>query len=145
VGEIFNASAAAILRIRGVWIIPTQSTIATAFQMQYDLNRISSVGNGATLITPRPLDPSAPAMPSGVTVRIGSTTGAAFSYAYVPNFSWTDETSIGTQMMPYINLLPVLGDRCVEVTLRPSQGLQVKQITSNTSGATGVLFYFVVD
>lgn len=145
VGELFNASASNIVRVRGVWILPTQTSIATGVQVQIDLNRISSVGNGATTITPRPTDTTFPAMPSGVTARTGSTTGAALVYAYVPNFQWVDELSPGLGFLPFVNLLPVLGDRCVELVLRPSQGLQLKQITNTTTGVTGGLMYFVVD
>jgi hypothetical protein len=146
IAEIFNASASSILRIRGIWIIPTQATIATAVSaMKYDLNRISTVGNGATTITPRPFDTTFPAMPSGVTLRTNSTTGAALVYTYTPNFHYLDEISTGVQMLPYMNLLPVLGDRCIEIVLRPSQGFSIRQALSTTTGSVGALLYFVVD
>jgi hypothetical protein len=144
IAEIFNTHATLAVRVRGLWLMPTQSSITTAIQIQVDVNRISSVGNGSA-VTPRPLDTANGTIPSGVTARSGSSTGAALVHQYFPNFAWLDEISLGIQLQPFMNLLPVLGDRCVEIVLRTNQGVQIKQISAVTAGQTGALAYIVID
>ena len=147
VAEIFNAHATAIVRVRGIWVMPTNTSI-TGCQIGYDVNRISAVGStGSTTETPRPLDTNAAAVPAGITCRRGSTAGATLTYKYWTQYVWNDELSPGTAMIPVMNQLPVLGDRVTEIVLRPSQGVQVKigQVTGTAAGLTGALIYFVVD
>lgn len=146
--ELFNAQAATVLRVRGIWIIPTQTTQTTGFSPGYDLNRISTVGStGSTVETPRPCDTAFPALPAGVTARRGSTAGAALVYKYLTQYNFNDETYAGNQVMSMSNLLPVMGDRVAEIVLRTNEGLQVKigSISGTAVGLTGVLMYFVID
>lgn len=148
VGELFNAHASAIVRVRGIWVMPTNTSLATAIQLGFDINRITTVGStGSTTVTPRPFDTASAAIPAGITARYNSTAGATFSHLYWTQYVWNDELSPGTAVIPLMNQIPVLGDRVAEIVLRPSQGLQVKigQLTGTAVGLTACMMYFVVD
>ncbi len=145
--ELFNAQASTIIRVRGVWIIPTQASI-TGIQVGYDLNRISTVGStSSTVETPRPTDTTFAALPAGVTARKGSTAGATLVYKYLTQYNFNEETAGANQVLSMVNLLPVMGDRVVEIVLRTNEGLQVKisTIGGTAAGLTAVLMYFVID
>lgn len=146
--QLFNAQAATILRVRGVWIIPTQTTQTTGCSPGYDLNRISTVGStGSTVETPRPCDTTFAALPAGVTARRGSTAGATLVYKYLTQYNFNDEASANNQIMSMTNLLPIMGDRVAEIVLRTNEGVQVKigAVNGTAVGNTAALIYFVVD
>ena len=147
VGELFNAHATAVTRVRGIWIMPTNTSLATAVQVGFDTNRISVVGNGASTETPRPYDTLAPGVPAGITARRGSTTGATLVYKYWTQYLWNDELSPGNPFVAMVNQLPVYGDQVEEIVLRPSQGVQLKisQVTGTAVGLVGAKIDFVVD
>jgi hypothetical protein len=143
IGDLFNSDASAILRVRGVWIIPTTTAITGAQQI-YDFIRTSSVGTGGTAMTPRPFDTTYTALPAGVTARAGATGGAAAVYTYMQAFHFNEETNASTQIAQYQNQLPQMGDRFGEIVLRQNQGFMVQQ-NAGSVGLTGALIYFTVD
>jgi hypothetical protein len=145
VAELFNASATVIVRVRGLWILPT-STLITGAQMGYDVNKITSVGStGSTVVTIRKTDSAIATIDAGVTARFGATAGAALDHLFWGHYHWNDETVIGSGLPAMINQLPTgVGGRVVEIVLRQNQGLQVKQ-TIGTVGLTGALMYLVTD
>jgi hypothetical protein len=145
VGEIFNADASAVVRVRGIWIIPTFTSI-TGAQIGFDVNRISAVGTtSSTTVTPRPTDTSQAALDADITARYGSTAGATLAYQYMSQYTFNEETNAGFAVTPWFNLLPVMGDYPVEIVLRQNQGVQLKQNIANTVGLTGALMYFTVE
>lgn len=145
VAELFNAQANSV-RVRGVWIIPTMTSI-TGHQLGYNINRLSAVGTGGTTVTPRSMDPAAPALSASITARFGATGGATSSYTYFSQYNWNEETSAPIGMLPLINLLPVFGDRVAEIVLPNGSGIQVKigQLTGTAAGITQAMIHFVVD
>jgi hypothetical protein len=145
VAELFNASATVIVRVRGIWILPT-ATGVTGAQQQYDINKISAVGTtGSTVMTIRRLDSNMAAIDANVTARFGSTAGATLDHLFFPHYHWNEETSVGTGLPALINQLPTgVGTRVVELVLRQNQGVQVKQIVGAV-GLTGALMYLVTD
>jgi hypothetical protein len=144
VAELFNASATAIVRVRGIWIIPTATSI-TGVQIGFDINKISAVGTtGSTVITIRKLDTNLPALDAGITARFGSTAGATLNHLWWQHYHFNDEAQ-DLQTVSLVNQLPVQGDRVVELVLRQNEGVQVKQSVTATVGLTGALIYFVTD
>lgn len=144
VAELFNASAANIIRVRGIWLIPTLTSIAGA-QMKYEINRTTTVGTtGSVVVTPRPLDTDAVALPAGITARYGSTAGVTIAYQYFEIYHFNEETNAATALVSYQNQLPTFGDRIAEIVLRPGQGVQVKQLVGAV-GLTGAMMHFVVE
>lgn len=146
VGELFNADATAIVRVRGVWIVPTVTAI-TGVNVSTAMNQITSVGTtGSTVMTPRPLDSSAAALDADITARFGSTAGAALGFQWLINYHFNEETNAGLMLMQHQNLLPSsIGSRVAEIVLRQNQGLQLKHVAGGTVGLTGALMYFTVE
>lgn len=139
--ELFNASSTAIVRVRGIWIIPTQTAI-TGVQIGFDVNKISAVGTGGTSVTPRAMDSTQTALDANITAHFGSSAGATLNFLMWELFFFNDETNPSTPLQATYNQLPEMGDHTVEVVLRQNEGLQVKQSVSASVGLTGVLMYF---
>ena len=144
VADLFNADAALIVRVQGVWIVPTLTGI-TGVAIGFDINRTSAVGTGGTTETPRPLDTTQSALDADITARSGATGGATLVYKYWTNYGFNDETNPNTGFVGLINQLPVVSDKTVEIVLRQNQGIQVKQAVTATVGLTGALMYFTVE
>jgi hypothetical protein len=142
-GEIFNASASLIIRVRGIWIIPTQTAI-TGAAVSWDVNKISAVGTGGSTVTPRPMDSANSVTLTSVTCAHTSTGGATLSHLWFPVFLFNEETAAPVGLIAYQNQLPVLGDTVCEIVLRQNEGIQVKS-TAGTVGLTGCLMQFTVD
>lgn len=148
IGEIFNAAAGEVVRVRGLWVVST-NTIITGVQLGFDVNRITTVGStGSTTRTPRKLDKQhAHSLNASITCRDGSTAGATLDWLYWTNYMYNDETSPGGTLSWAFNMMPVLGDRVVEIILRQNEGVQVKtsQLTGTAAGLVGLLAMFAVD
>lgn len=143
-GEIFNGSASLVLRVRGIWIIPTQTAI-TGAQTAWDINKISSAGTtGLSTVTPRPMDSGNTNALTGVTFGHSSTAGAVLSHLWFPVFLFNEETAAPNGLIAYMNQLPVYGDTIAEIVLRPNEGIQVKS-TIGAVGVTGCMIQFSVD
>jgi hypothetical protein len=145
IGELFNTSTS-VVRVRGIWLMPTNTSI-TGIQLGYDLNRISAVGTGGTVETPRPYDTTAPALAAGITARRGATGGATLVYKYWTQYNFNEETNAANQLLSLTNQLPLYGDRVEEIILRQNQGVQIKigALSGTAAGQTGAKIDFVVD
>jgi len=144
VADIFNADASKIVRVQGIWIIPTLTTI-TGVAIEFQAIRTSAVGTGGTTETPRPLDTTQAALDADITARSGATGGATESYIYYKSYFNNDETNATAGIMAYMNQLPIISDKVVEIVLRQNQGVLLKQGASGTVGLTGALMYFTVE
>ncbi len=144
VADLFNADAAVIVRVRGIWIVPTLTAI-TGVPIGFDINRTSAVGTGGTAETPRPLDTGQAALDADITARSGATGGATLVYKYLTAYCLNDETNAGAGILAYQNQLPTFGGRIAEIVLRQNQGVQVKQSVTATVGLTGALIHFTVE
>ncbi len=143
-GEIFNASASLVIRVRGIWIIPTQTAI-TGAQMGWDINKISAVGTTSlATVTPRPMDSANTVTLTSVTFGHSSTAGGTLSHLWFPVFLFNEETAAPNGLIAYQNQLPVYGDTIAEIVLRQNEGIQVKS-TVGAVGLTGCLMQFTVD
>mgnify|MGYP001564368423 CR=1 FL=1 len=144
IGDLFNADAALVVRVQGIWIIPT-ITAVTGANIEYGIRRTSAVGTGGTVETPRPLDTTQAALDADITARSGATGGATEVYKYFSIYSFNEETNAGLVLLAYQNQLPTFGDKVVELVLRQNQGILIKQEAGATVGLTGALAYFVVE
>ncbi len=144
VAEIFNAHATNPIRVRGIWIIPTQTAI-TGAQQAWDINKISAVGTTAlTTVTPRAQDSGNAGTLTSMTFGYGSTAGGTLNHLWFPVFLFNEETSAPNGLIAYMNQLPVYGDSVSEIVLRQNEGIQVKQ-TVGAVGLTGALIQFALD
>jgi hypothetical protein len=148
VAELFNADATKVVRVRGIWLVPTLTSV-TGIQHIFEVNKISAVGTtSSTTVTPRPLDSSFAALDADITARYGSTAGATLDFLFFTIYIWNEETAAGGTigLVAYQNQLPSLGRDTVELVLRQNQGVQIKELESGTeAGLTGALIYFVVE
>ena len=143
VAEIFNTSTAPV-RIRGIWIIPTQTVIVGA-QMQWDINKISSAGTtGLVAITPRAMDSANAGTLTGITAGYNSTAGGTLNHVWFPVFLFNEETSAPNGLLAYMNQLPTYGDTIAEIILRQNEGIQVKSVIGAV-GVTGCMIQFTLD
>ncbi len=143
-GEIFNASASLVIRVRGIWIIPTQTAI-TGAQQAWDINKISAVGTtGLSTVTPRPMDSANTVTLTSVTCGHSSTAGGTLNHLWFPVFLFNEETAAPNGLIAYQNQLPVYGDTIAEIVLRQNEGIQVKS-TVGVVGVTGCMMQFTVD
>jgi hypothetical protein len=151
IGELFNTSTS-IVRVRGIWVVPSNVSITTGFQLIIDINRITTVGTTSSLVvTPRPYDTlqgTTYPLPAGLTARhrTASGSGAALAYKYWSHYLWYDEMSPGMPPAALTNQIPTYGDRVSEFVLRQNEGIQVKLGTvSGAAGTIGCKIDFVVD
>lgn len=144
VADLFNADATAVVRVQGIWTIPTFTAI-TGVGIGFGLKRTTTVGTGGTAMTPRPLDTTFGALDPDITARAGATGGATVGYVYWQTYYNHDETHTGGAVAPYINLFPVISDKVVEIVLRQNQGILIQQDMAVTVGLTGALMYFTVE
>lgn len=143
-GEIFNASASLIIRVRGIWIIPTQTAI-TGAQQQWNINKISAAGTtGLVTVTPRAMDSNNTVTLTSVTFGHSSTAGGTLNHLWFPVFLFNEETAAPNGLIAYQNQLPTLGDTIAEIVLRQNEGIQVKSAVGAV-GLTGCLMHFTVD
>lgn len=145
VADLFNADASIVVRVRGVWIVPTVTAI-TGVNVEYVLHRTSAVGTGGTAVTPRPMDTTQAALDADITARAGATGGATSVYEYMRQYHFNEETNAGLMLMQHQNLIPSsIGSRVAEIVLRQNQGVLVQQGGAGTVGLTGALVYFTVE
>lgn len=145
VGQLFNADAAVIVRVRGVWLVPTITAI-TGVQVSTALNLISAVGTGGTVVTPVPADTSQPALDADITGRFSASGGGTFQHKYMDHYHFNEETNAGLMLIQHQNLLPSsIGNRVAEVVLRQNKGLELKHIAGGSIGLTGALMYFTTE
>jgi hypothetical protein len=146
IAELFNADAAIIVRVRGVWVIPTVTAI-TGVAVSGALHRISAVGTtGSTTVTPRPMDTTQAALDADITARYNSTAGATSVHEYMRFFHFNEETNAGLTLVQHQNLIPSsIGNRVPEIVLRQNQGIKLQFVAGGTVGLTGALVYFTVE
>jgi hypothetical protein len=144
VADLFNGDSAKVVRVRGIWIVPTCTAI-TGANIEWSVKRTSAVGTGGVAETPRPLDTSQLAMDTDITARSGATGGATEAYKYFSVYTINEETNAGVTLLQYQNQLPMYGDRIAEIVLRTGEGVLVKQEAGATVGLTGAMMHLVVE
>lgn len=145
IGQLFNADAAVIVRVRGVWIVPTVTAI-TGVVVSTALNLINTVGTGGTVVTPVPADTAQAALDADITARFSASGGGALQHKYTDHYHFNEETNAGLMLIQHQNLLPSsIGNRVAEVILRQNKGLELKHIAGGSVGLTGALMYFTTE
>lgn len=145
VAQLFNADATVVVRVRGVWIVPTVTAI-TGVNVSTALNQITAVGTGGTTVTPRPLDSSFAALDADITARFSASGGGTLGFQWLINYHFNEETNASLALMQHQNLIPTsIGGRVSEIVLRQNQGLELKHVAGGTVGLTGALYYFSVE
>lgn len=143
-GDIYNTTATPI-RIRGVWIVPTNTAI-TGASIDWIVGRTTAAGTGGTSVTPAPMDTAGTIWPAGATARANPTGGATAGTLLFNSYGFNEETNAGHILLAYQNQLPQLGDRVMEIVLRQNEGMAVRQSATATAvGLTGMLVLAAFD
>lgn len=154
-GDIYNSSASTYLvEVRGIWAIPkTDVANAAAVALEVMLCRTNAIGTsgttnlyqtgtGSSQHTISPFDTTNSSSPfsgtSTVSARMLPAGGATISTLWWSQYIMLEELNAGSYICGMTNLLPntVMAQR---LTLRPGQGLLLKQGTVATTGSMAFL------
>lgn len=156
--DLWNGSAANILRVRKLFMYPTQAVITGTFAPRFDVMRTSAVGTSGTAAVGTSGTPSASktaatfwpftpglSLPSGVSARLAPTGGATDEQWLWPTFIQPEETNPSGSMAQWINLMPELSTE-QSVELPPNKGLKiVEDSTASPLGSFAILCVFTVE
>ena len=153
--DLWNGSAANILKVRGAWVIVAQDVANTgAVSIRIDWARSSAVGTAGTAagynvatLTPTisAKDTANAALPAGVTARAAPTGGATFAQWLCPTYHQIEELQVGGALSQWNNVLPAPDRGEQELVLRPGQGFVARQGSVVGAGNVGFLISFTVE
>jgi hypothetical protein len=142
--DVFQTGAGSrVYRIRRISLFNNQSVAVTGLLVTLQLQRITAVGGGGTLLTPVALDTSSSALPGDVDSRSGRTGTLA---AVLRQVIWSsDEPSVGTaptsdeweMFVPFSEIWNAgFADTAVQpLTARPGEGYCLRQSASGSTQA----------
>ena len=135
-----------VLQLLELRYIPLALTAVTGVGVRFEVHLGLTAHSSGTAITPRKFDSTQSDLPATVTVRTGATiTGGTLLYPFAINNDEIPLTLINHDFAG-LNILPALRDqRAVPITLRPGEGLGVKQITNSTVGSLGWMCVFTIE
>lgn len=149
--DLFNADAAAIVRVLSILQIPNITTAVTGVVFDWLLERTTSAGTGGTALTPWLPDTGNTALDADITSRSKPTGGAAAS-TDLRNYSISsEETNAAAIQIASQGGLELVPEPCRQIqwghgiVLRQNQGLRCVQVTNSAAGNTGWLIGFTVE
>ena len=144
--SIVNAAdTGVVLQLLELRYIPLALTAVTGVGLRFEVRKCTGHSAG-TAITPAKMDSGQAALDAHVTVKTGATlAGDTLLYPFAINNDEIPLTLINHDFAG-LNILPALRDqRAVPITLRPGEGLAVKQITNSTVGSIGWMAVFTIE
>ena len=128
--HLYNASGSGkILKLRKIFIQPSQAVNALAAQT-WRVSRTSSAGTtGAATITINKHDSSDPTLPAQVSVQRSYTAGGTETATLFELPISVEETLPSVGLVPYFNILPTDGEAITDFVVREGEGLAVKNVT----------------
>jgi hypothetical protein len=149
--DLFNADAALVVHILGIYQIPNITTAVTGIVFDWQLFRTSAVGTGGSAVTAWLPDLSQTALDVDITLRTKPTGGATTSGNAIKNYSISsEETNTATQEWNclatggMLNLVPLPLQNYGGIVLRQNQGIKCVQVTNSNAGNTGWYIAFHV-
>jgi hypothetical protein len=151
--SIYNPTASTkILKLREVYIRNAQTTAVTGVVAQFQLLRWAhtTAPTAGTAITPA-LHDTNDTLGAGIDVRTGGTLGGTeetvpLDIMRISSDEWgTGTADVESQQQSIANYLPARAKRDAVLkpfTIRPGQGIHLKQITASTAGSFDVIFVF---
>ena len=147
--DMFNADAAAIVRVHSVLFIPDIVTAVTGVAVSWLLEKTTAVGTGGTAQTAIKADSSDAALDTDITCRIKPTGGATAGDDIRPFTMSSEETNAGTiqiAAMGGLELVPAyLRESGKGIVLRQNQGIRLTQVTATAAGNAAHLIGFTVE
>lgn len=152
--DLFNTSASKI-RLRKLFgIVATDVAVTGVVGVRVDTMRTNAIGTGGTAATTTanasktaaafwPYN-SANALPAGITARAIPTAGATDEQWLWPQYLFTEETNVSSQMTQFYNLLPEMSTE-ETIELPTNKGLKVVQGAVASVGSIGFLVVFAIE
>lgn len=153
--DLFNNQASTVLRLRKLFgVVATDVAVTGTLGVRVDVMRTSAVGTGGTAaVGPTSASKTAAAfwpftpgntLPAGVTARAVPTAGATDEAWLWPNYLFTEETNVSSQVAQFFNLLPELSTE-QSIELPTGKGLKVVQGTVASVGNLSFLAVFTIE
>jgi hypothetical protein len=144
--DIFNAaSSGKILKIYGIFIIPTLAAV-TGVGLTWEIIPTSAVGTGGTGLTALKFDSTNGAVPAQVTARAKPTGGATGSTVFqFANTSSEETIPYGSSASILNHVLTFSIDDLQPIVLREGEGLKIDQTTSSNVGSTNIQIIFTLE
>ena len=154
--DFFNADAALIVKVRGIWVIVAQDVANTAaVSLRLDWLKTSAVGTGGTAATYNgtsttaatvtPKDSANAALDADITARTVPTGGATTSAFIFPTYHAPEELQVHGGLSQFMNVRPDPSRGEQELTFRQNQGFKCVQGTVAAAGNIGFLMEFTVE
>lgn len=155
--DLFNADAALLVRVLGIYQIPNALTAVTGVGFEWHLFRTTAVGTGGTAQTVVLPDLSQTVLDVDITCRSKPTGGATSGVQLAQYYFWSEETNVTVQLISSIaaagggsqmNLVPEFLRPPFSWhgwLLRQNQGVKCVQVTSSAAGNTGWIIAFTVE
>lgn len=152
--DLFNADAALLVRVHGIYQLPNITTAVTGVVFDWLLERTTAAGTGGTAQTAWLPDTSQTALDADVTCRLKPTGGATQSTDLLNYSISSEETNAATQLYHMLaagglaNLVPQ--QLCPPfnehgILLRQNQGIRCVQVTNSVAGNTGWFIAITVE
>jgi hypothetical protein len=151
--DMFNADAAAVVRVLSIRQIPNITTAVTGTVFDWLLEYTTAVGTGGSAVTAWEADVAGTDLDADITCRTKPTGGATQS-TDLRNYSLSsEETNAATIQIASqggLELVPPLLDGTSDlrghgIVLRQNQGIRCVQVTNSNAGNTGWLIGFTVE
>jgi hypothetical protein len=147
--SLFNGSGSGkVLRVYRMWLLNNQTTGVTGVLTTMEIRKLSA-SSGGTAVTPVKHDSNSGALPAQVLCAQGATDTETDLFR---KFMWSnDEPAASSATNDELECLPALaqiwdagyGDSNVEpITLRPGEGVNVRQLGTSAVGLVDVAFEF---
>ena len=153
--DMFNADAALLVRVLGIYQLPSITIAVTGVVFDWTLFRTTAVGTGGSALTAWLPDLSQAALDADITARSKPTGGATSGVTLLNYAVHSEETNTSTQMLHVMmaggvaNLVPTplspRGGSWHGILLRQNQGLKCVQVTNSAAGNTGWWIVFTVE
>ena len=149
--DMFNADAALIVRVPGVYQLPGIITAVTGVVFTWTFQRTTAVGTGGSAQTAWLADLSQAALDADITCRSKPSGGATPGVQLSAYSIHGEETNAASQMMHMMmiggvaNLVPKQIADKGGIVLRQNQGLSITQTLNSAAGNTGWLIVFTVE
>lgn len=134
--HVFNATGSGkVVKMRKVFLQPSMTAISPTAIALWRVAKTSTVGSTSNVaLSIRSHDSANPAVPSQITAGRSYTAGGTQSWTWFDYPVDTEETRSGIGLLPFMNILPVDGERTTDYVLNEGEGMAVQYVT--TPGVT---------
>jgi len=144
--DMFNADAALIVRVQGIWLAQLIEGAVTGVGVRWQALRTTAVGTGGTTLTAWLADTGDTALDADITGRLKATGGATAGSSLFWGNTNSEEVQGWGHDIWVMNILPdVLVWSGKGIVLRQNQGIRINQESNTAVGNMSMLVGFTVE